>query len=257
MDPKKIDLVIQYALAVAGEAEDFRERELGPIHLIKFLYLADLAYAKAERTSFTGVRWRFHKFGPWAVEAFQRIEPAVQSIHAVERRFSNANNDEGIRWRAKDPSLVQELESRLPWPIAREVKRAVRQYGNDTTGLLHFVYKTPPMLKAAPGEFLDLLATEARETEAPVAESVSRSLPELSKTKVKKLQAFVKERREEKRRTGKLITPDPAPRYDEVFASGRDWLEGLAGEPVRAEKGQLHFSDEVWKSPGRRDPEIS
>jgi hypothetical protein len=256
MDPKKVDLVIQYALAVAGEAEDFRDRELGPIHLIKLLYLADLAYVKAEGMSFTGARWRFHKFGPWAVEAFQRIEPAVQSIHATARRFSNANNDESIRWRAKDPHLAQELESKLPWPVAREVKQAVRQYGNDTAGLLHLVYKTPPMLKAAPGEVLDLLTTEARETEAPMPESVNPSLPELSKTKVKKLQALVKERREAKRPTSKLITPDPAPRYDEVFASGRDWLEGLAGEPVRAEKGQIHFSDEVWKSPGRRDPEI-
>src|SRR3954447_5807137 len=198
MDSKKVDLVIQYALAVAGEAEDFRDRELGPIHLIKFLYLADLAYVKAEGTSFTGVHWRFHKFGPWAVEAFQRIEPAVQCIHVAERRFASANNDEGIRWRAKDPRLAQELESNLPWPVAREVKHAVRKYGNDTTELLHFVYKTPPMLKAAPGEILDLLATEVREPEAPVAESVSPTLPELSKTKVKKLQALVKERFEEK-----------------------------------------------------------
>jgi hypothetical protein len=257
MDSKKVDLVIQYALAVAGEAEDFRQRELGPIHLLKFIYLGDLAYAKAEGASFTGVRWRFHKFGPWAVEAFQRIEPAVQTIRAMERRFSSANNEEGIRWRVKNLYLAQDLESKLPWPVAREVKRAVQQYGNDTTELLHFVYKTPPMLKASPGESLDLLTTtESCETEAPVAE-ISSPLPELSKTKVKKLQTLVKERLEEKRRTSKLITPDPAPRYDEVFVSGQDWLDGLAGEPLRAEKGQLHFSAEVWKSPGRRDPEIS
>lgn len=257
MDPKKLDLVIQYALAVASEAEDFRDRELGPIHLLKFAYLADLAYAKTEKTSFTGVHWRFHKFGPWAVEAYQRIQPAAQSLQAVERRFSTSTNDEGIRWRVKDPCLARELEGKLPWPVAREVKHAVQQYGSDTAGLLHFVYQTPPMLKAAPGETLDLLPAEVRETEASVVDLISTPLPELSKTKVKKLQTLVKERLEERRRASKLLAPDPVPRYDEVFMNGQDWLDELAGESVRADKGQIHFSDEVWKSPGRRDPEIS
>lgn len=257
MDPKKVDLVIQYALAVAGESEDFRERELGPIHLLKLLYLADLAFAQAERSSFTEIEWRFHKFGPWAVEAFQRIRPAVQSIDALERRFSSATTDEGVRWRVKNPGLAGEIEGKLPGPVAREVKRAVRQYGNDTAGLLHFVYRTHPMLTAAPGEILNLMPTELPETEFTVAEVPSTPLPEVSRTKVKKLQALVKDRLEERRRAGRLVPADPAPRHDELFKQGRDWLDGLAGEPVRAEKGQVRFSEEVWKSPGRRDPGIS
>lgn len=256
MDPNRIDLIIQYALAVASEAEDFRDRELGPIHLLKFLYLADLAYASSEGESFTGTQWRFHKFGPWAVEAFQRIQPAAQAVHAAERRFVSSTKEEGIRWRVTNSCLAEELESRLPWPVAREVRRTVRQFGNDTTELLHFVYRTPPMLKAAPGEALELTA-DAPGVGTPVVESGGDPLPELSKTKVKKLQERVRQRMEAKRLSGKLTPPDPAPRYDEVFANGQDWLDGLAGEPVKAEKGQVHFSDEVWKSPGRRDPEIS
>ena len=163
MDFERADLVIQYALAVAAEAEDFRDRELGPIHLLKFVYLADLSYARAERQSFTGAGWRFHKFGPWAVEVFQRLQPAIHSIGASERRFAATANEEGVRWRVKDTSLASELEPKLPWSVAREVKHAVRQYGSDTTGLLHFVYRTPPMLRAAPGEALNLLVDEAVE----------------------------------------------------------------------------------------------
>ncbi|HTG35215.1 MAG TPA: hypothetical protein VLB76_20035 [Thermoanaerobaculia bacterium] len=256
MDSKKVDLVIQYALAVAGEAEDFRDRELGPIHLLKFVYLADLAYARAERESFTGASWKFHKFGPWAVDVYQRIQPAIHFIGASERRFSATANEEGVRWRVKDACLSRDLEPKLPWSVAREVKHAVHQYGSDTTGLLHFVYRTPPMLRAAPGEALNLLVEEAVESEAMQVTTAETKLPEMSKTKVKKLQALVKGRLEERRRLKTLVTPEPAPRYDEVFTMGQDWLDGLAGDPVTAEKGQVHFSDEVWKSPGRRDPEI-
>jgi hypothetical protein len=255
MDSRRVDLVIQYALAVAAEAEEFRDRELGPIHLLKFVYLADLSYARAERQPFTGAGWRFHKFGPWSVDVYQRLQPAVHSIGASERRFAAAGNEEGVRWRVKGAGLAGELEPKLPWSVAREVKHAVRQYGSDTTGLLHFVYRTPPMLRAAPGEALNLLVEEPME-QAGAASTTEAQLPEISKTKVKKLQALVKDRLAERRRAKALVAPDPSPRYDEVFTKGQDWLDGLAGDPVIAEKGQVHFSDEVWKSPGRRDPEI-
>ena len=111
------------------------------------------------------------------------------------------------------------------------------------------------MLRAAPGEALNLLIEEAVEP-AGAADTANAQLPEMSKTKVKKLQALVKDRLEEKRRARTLRDPDPTPRYDEVFTKGQNWLDGLAGDPVTAEKGRVHFSDEVWKSPGRRDPEI-
>ena len=45
MDIQKIDLLLQYALAVASEEDDFKNQRLGAIHLIKYVYLADLAYA--------------------------------------------------------------------------------------------------------------------------------------------------------------------------------------------------------------------
>jgi hypothetical protein len=42
MDVKKVDLILKYILAAAGQ-EDFSNREVGPIHLVKYVYLADLA----------------------------------------------------------------------------------------------------------------------------------------------------------------------------------------------------------------------
>jgi hypothetical protein len=42
MDINKVDLLLKYILAAAGR-EDYGNREVGPIHLIKYVYLADLA----------------------------------------------------------------------------------------------------------------------------------------------------------------------------------------------------------------------
>ena len=46
MKSSKIDLLIQYAMLIAGQEDEYFDRRLGPIHLIKYVYLADLAYAE-------------------------------------------------------------------------------------------------------------------------------------------------------------------------------------------------------------------
>ena len=49
MKSSKIDLLIQYAVLIAGQEDEYLDRQLGPIHLIKYVYLADLAYAEREK----------------------------------------------------------------------------------------------------------------------------------------------------------------------------------------------------------------
>lgn len=259
MDPQKVDLVIQYALAVAAEAEDFKNRELGPIHLIKLVYLADLAYAEEnEGKTFSGAPWRFHHFGPWAVDVYHRLGPATRAIDALERRFpSQYKEEDAFRWKAQEPGLADRLEPRLPFSVANTVRRHVRTYGNDTAGLLHYVYRTAPMLQAAPGETLDFHSAVEEPVDALLEEHEDlRPLPQLSKTTVKNLKALVKRRLKEKMQTEVLRLPDPAPRYDEVFEKGQEWLDSLAGAPLKEERGRLQFDDSIWKSPARRDPGI-
>jgi hypothetical protein len=54
MDINKVDLLLKYILAATGQ-EDFGNREVGPIHLVKYVYLADLAFAeKHGGETFTG-----------------------------------------------------------------------------------------------------------------------------------------------------------------------------------------------------------
>jgi hypothetical protein len=45
MDIRRVDLLLKYILAAAGQ-EDPGNREVGPIHLIKNVYLADLIFAE-------------------------------------------------------------------------------------------------------------------------------------------------------------------------------------------------------------------
>lgn len=256
MDARKVDLIIQYALAVAGEADDFRDRELGPIHLVKFVYLADLAHAQQEGgQTFTETDWKFHHFGPWSVGVFQRIPVAAEGIGAEKRQFpSQFKEEDAVRWRSRGGDLLDKLDALLPRSVTSSVWRAVRDYGNDTRSLLHHVYCTPPMLKAAPGELLDF-GTVTEEKVLP-SEDAALPLPEISRTKAKRLKALVQSKLEEKRQARKLVAPDPPPRYDEVFEKGQEWLDGLAGPAVEPVSGRLHFSERVWKSSARGEPEI-
>ena len=71
----RIDKVYLYTLALAAQADDFRQRALGRIHLLKYAYLADLAYARRnDGVTYTGTPWRFYHFGPWEASAYGRVE---------------------------------------------------------------------------------------------------------------------------------------------------------------------------------------
>ncbi|MCP4660338.1 MAG: SocA family protein [bacterium] len=250
MDPAHVEAVLGYALAVAAQADDWRHRELGPIHLLKYLYLADLAYAnKHEGESFTGVDWRFHKFGPWAVEAFEQIEPAMAALEAERRQFTSRYRDDSVRWKLPADQL-EVRESDLPGEVVLSVARAVREFGSDTSALLHHVYRTPPMLRAAPEDRLDL-----RPAPEPVEAAPPEPLPEveISKTRVKKMREEVKRRLARKREGRRTIAPDPPPPYDEVFVEGVAWLDGPEPKP---RTGRISFSEDVWTSGARGDTDL-
>ncbi len=252
MKAPEVEAVLGHALAIAAQADRYRDRELGPIHLLKYLYLADLAYAeKHGGKSYSGTHWRFHKFGPWATEAFLALEPSMAAIGASRRSFPSQYREDNIRWSLKDQRESLEMkEPELPLDVALAVARAVRRFGSDTSALLHHVYQTRPMLGAAPGEPLDLTPMRDKDT-APSPPAVSAAT--LSKTRVKKLRAAVQERLAKRRAARPLIEPSPAPRYDEVFEAGAEWLDGPGHEPL---SGRLSFSDDVWHSRSRGEPEL-
>jgi len=87
----------------------------------------------------------------------------------MERTFTSPKFEgEGARWHIDQDAdaLVEEAEKSIPWVVQRAVKLAVKRFGDDTSDLLHHVYSTKPMLKAAPNEVLQFEAAESRQQQA-------------------------------------------------------------------------------------------
>jgi len=253
-----IDLVLQYALLVAGEEDDYRDRQLGPIHLIKYAYLADLEYAKNNAgKTFTGVNWKFYHFGPWEQAVNERIDIALAAIAATKHSFSSdyGDKDEWFRWDLRDESRLAEIKSKLPLSITAPLKRHINNFSGHTQSLLAFVYNTPPMLSVAPNERLDFLLVAKPEVPASHVEEALR-FSALSNKKAKKFSEKMKELRTNKNNVALaektlLIDPVKNPRYDEIYFSGLDWLDHTSGIPLVEGMLTAHFSPDVWKSSTR------
>lgn len=258
-DLNRVDTVVQYALLLAGERDEEIERELGPIHLIKYVYLADLAYARKQNgATFTGIEWQFYSFGPWSPVVYERIDPALSLLGAAKKeRPSNYEGKENwLRWSRHNDYELEAREKALPAVVAMALRQCVKRFGNDTASLLRHVYRTPPMLEAAPREMLDFGIV------AQTEEASAKPLPlePISEKKAKRLREAMRRVQEQAAsRSGKqreLVNPVSKPRHDEVYEQGVKWLDSLAGEPIEPGEKTAQFSEDVWKSSTRKGTDV-
>ncbi|NPU91929.1 MAG: hypothetical protein HPY82_08445 [Gammaproteobacteria bacterium] len=260
-DLNKIDLVIQYALLTAGEEDDLYSRQLGPIHLIKYVYLADLYYAKKNNgQTYTGVDWQFYNFGPWSKLVHSRIEPALTAVCANKATFeSDYGDSDWSRWNLRNEYLLTDKSKQLPSTITLHLRKDIHKFLKDTPSLLDFAYKTAPMLNAAPGEQLDF-SRVASSKHQEVEEAPKLRMSSLSSKKQKLFSDKMKQLRqkfqESKTRKPELVSPVKEPAFDEVYRQGVQWLDSLAGESFSVKKLTAEFSDEVWKSSTRNSDDI-
>jgi len=259
---EKIDLLLQYALVAAGQGSGW-DRELGMIHLIKYVYLADLEYAKRhDGQLYTGIPWRFYHFGPWAEEVYQRIEPALMAIGAEKRIIPNPHDEKDvIRWTKSDDDLFDTLGNQLDLIVMGCIQRDVRRFGSDTAALLDFVYRTKPMVTAAPDEFLNfnIMSNETISAE-PAQAGIALKEPTVRQKKKRKsalldLKKRINARLDEKQ--NRLIASAAPPRYDEIFFDGIKWLNSSSEEPLEPGEYTADISDKMWKSKARYDPDLS
>ncbi len=257
IDTNRVDKIIQYALAVASEQE-FGERELGPIHFVKYVYVADLEYAKShDGQTYTGATWIFYHFGPWCPAVHDRIDPALKAIGADKKYISSIKcDDDFIRWHNKDKNLIDEIESELDFLVSINVKSAVRKYAADTYTLLHYVYKTHPMLNAAPNEKLVFLPVErmVKKKAKVEAKEITKRQQKQQKQRRDRLHSFVQKQLAKQKQQS--VSKQPAPRYDEVFAAGHEMLDNIAGSSIVTETLVCEIADDVWKSKSRHDPDL-
>jgi len=256
----KTDLLLKYILAVAGQESGWN-RELGMIHLIKYVYLADLAYAEQHGgQTYTGITWVFHHFGPWSVECYHRIEPALMSIDAISKKIESDKYGDFIKWYTDDDELFDDLSEKIDLIIAGSVQKNVRKFGNDTFGLLDFVYKTPPMLKAAPEEILNFEPSTDK-SDSFIDDSSRTEITVRQRKKQKQALAAFKEelsqRLEEKINARKSDVCPLPPRYDDVFFDGVAQLDEDEGLPSIEGEYIVNFNETVWKSKSRYDSELS
>lgn len=257
-DPSRIDVLLGYALLVSGEQDDLPDRQLGPIHLVKYVYLADLFHARRRQgVTFTGAEWKFYKFGPWSQLVHQRIEPALYQIGAEKQVFQSdyEEKQDWARWHLSDDDLLVRLEDQLPLEIRSGLRKDVRRFGRDTQGLLHYVYRTEPMLSAAPNEFLDfaVVRPDASVDATPAQPLRMDALSKRKKNEFRERMRALRMKYDNKeRKAPRMTNPAEDARYDHVYVEGMKWLDGLAGEPFREGGHVVQFSDEVWRSSTRK-----
>jgi hypothetical protein len=233
------------------------------IHLIKYVYLADLDYAeKHNGQTYTGIPWRFYHFGPWAEEVYRQIEPALTAIGAEKKIIPNPRDEKDVtRWIKSDDELFDRLGNQLDLVIMGCIQRDVRRFGSDTSALLDYVYKTRPMVTAAPYEYLDfnILGSETVSQDQEQPDIAPKKLTMRQKKKQKTALSDLKKRihaRLDEKQKRRIVCATP-PRYDEVFFSGIEWLNSSSEEPLDSGEYTAVISDEMWKSKARYDPDLS
>ncbi len=146
-----------------------RGEKLTTLRLVKFLYLADLYYARVTKgTTLTGWPWSFVYFGPWCQQVNKAIENSARDgIVQTETNPSKYDDAKDYRlfWTDKngeEPEVVNNLPiyvwSRLQWSIQKWV--------DDSYGLFAYVhFETEPMIQVKRGAVLDF--SKARMPEVP------------------------------------------------------------------------------------------
>ena len=261
-DQARTELVLQFALLIAGEEDSPFDRQLGPIHLLKYVYLADLVNARRnDGKVFTGADWRFHKFGPWSNAIHEVIDPALRKIGAEKLEFaSDYGEDDWVRYSVRDDRLLTEKGRSLPTWIAMELRRDIHKFGKDTPALLDYVYKTKPMLSASPNDYLDF-SLEVESFTEMMRERQQLRVDKLSARKRKRFRERLgKLRNEQQRRKTvrpNLLDPVASPRHDDIYEEGIAWLDQLAGPQLESGDCLVEFSGEVWNSPTRKRGDVS
>ena len=256
MDTVLFHRIIQYCLYSAAKSDEYGSRFLGPIHLLKYAYLVDLDFARHnDGRTFTGIDWVFHHFGPWSAPAFLEIETAVSNINAERNSVRSKFGDKDcLRWQLKEADGSQyESSSNLPLEVRHTISAFVRRFGNDTSALLHFVYATPPMLSAAPGEKLDFGAIPPPMPQSPVL--LKPYLEQLPKEeRAARREAMNKLRNQFQARATSSPLTSPllyVSRMDRVYEEGVRWLDSLGGSTFPEGETKVVFSEEIWKSAAR------
>lgn len=178
------------------------EGALGKTALVKLVYLLDVEHYRRYGTLATGLKWRFHHYGPYTeeLEAAIRSNPYITVAgDNISRRAYRFGRDES--WR----EIYRAFRSQFGLRVEQIAERIVADWGEEPlVVILNYVYfETEPMQNARRGAVLDF-STIPRETLGTRDTPVSLSLP---KETLSRLHQRMKQRKEEKSQTSRPMTP--------------------------------------------------
>lgn len=163
MDPLRL---IQFIAWYATE----RGSELTKVRLVKFLYLADLFYARTqEGVTLSRWPWAFVHYGPYCRESTDHIDAAVAEGLIDSRPLPSRYQEGDYHLYRCSADSELEIERELPTYVMSPLKWAIGKWGDDTHGLLDYVYfNTEPMLNATKGDLLNFSTARLPEKPTPV-----------------------------------------------------------------------------------------
>lgn len=208
--------LIQYITWYATEQGEV----LTPIRLVKFLYLADLFYArKFHGETLTKWPWRFVHYGPFCGEALQAIENATKTglIESISYE-SKFDEEEHFLYKCR-LEKDHPLHEILPISITAPLENAIKRWGGDTYQLLDYVYfETEPMEEV---QFRDLLDfNKAKKTE--VIKSIE--MKPLNRKKVDKAKEAIRKLKENFL-TSSEKSNVVSPIYDEIYYTALEIMD--------------------------------
>ena len=203
-----------------------RDGVVGRTSLVKLVYLVDVEHYRRYRRQATGLKWRFHHYGPYAAELDTAINPLAPGI--AEHEFTGTVGDRAVSgYRYSKTGDRREIErtfnSRSGASVKQSIDRVIERWALDPLWtILDYVYfETGPMQGPKRGEYLDFskvqMASPARRNTATL------KLPEKS---LSDLRRRLKERRAEIGKEARKAT-DPA--YDQVYAEACEVMEEEEG----------------------------
>jgi len=207
------------------------EMKLTTVRLVKFLYLADLYYARVHGgQTATGFPWGFVHYGPYCSEAMDAIDNAVSDGIIDKKTYQSkfADTDEYHIFLCYDDEVEAPAEY-LSAVIVSYLEQVVRKYGEDTPALLDHVYfETEPMLDVRPGDQLDFSLAKPIESLQPI------EIKTLPKEKIELARKHIKRLAEKtKKETGDLVSENAeiAKWMDEKYYAALEYLDEEDLEP--------------------------
>jgi hypothetical protein len=206
-----------------------REHEvtLTRLRLVKFIYLADLYFARVSKgETLTGLPWAFVYYGPYCSAVLEEIEAAVAAGFVNEEARESKYEDKDYYLYHSVDEVEPEMKGELPFYVMSELRHAIKKWGEDSHGLLDHVYfETEPMRDVRKGDHLDFTSAQMPSIERPIRmKQLSKKNIERAKEAIRKLTS----------KTTTLISRSPIrdePKHDKYYY---DFLQSIEEADLEA-----------------------